>query len=458
MVTNSKDNNALRILMFPWLGHGHISPYLELAKKLSRKDSKIYFCSTPINLKPIKNKILDYNSIELIEFPLPSSQELPPHYHTTTGLPPHLLPALKDAFEMASPQLSNILDTITPDLLIYDIYQPWVPKLASSYKIPAVHFQTTGATAISYFYRLSMNLKTAFPSTIIHLKDIELVRMLETGGGDESDPENEQDRDRVFDSILGSVEILLIKSSREIEGKYIDCLSDFIKKKIVSVGPLVQEFVGNDQENDDVITWLSKKEPFSTVYVSFGTESFLSKKDLEELAHGLELSGVNFIWALKFPEAEKITKVEEALPQGFLERVGEKGLVLGGWVPQAKILNHSSIGGFVSHCGWSSVIESLSFGVPIIAMPLQNDQPLNARLVVEVGVGLEVEKDDKLEFGREEVARVVKEVVVEEKSRETFGKRVKELSEVLKVKADEDVDNAIKELKRLCENNLRKVE
>ena len=59
--------------------------------------------------------------------------------------------------------------------------------------------------------------------------------------------------------------------------------------------------------------------------------------------------------------------------------------MLEGWAPQTKILEHPSIGGFVSHCGWSSVMESMKFGVPIIAVPVHFDQPLNNRLVEEVG-------------------------------------------------------------------------
>ncbi|KAK7852317.1 beta-d-glucosyl crocetin beta-1 [Quercus suber] len=113
---------------------------------------------------------------------------------------------------------------------------------------------------------------------------------------------------------------------------------------------------------------------------------------MEEIAHGLELSKVDFIWIVRFPVGEKI-KLGKALPEGFLERVGERGIVVEDWAPQAKILRHSSIGGFVSHCGWSSVIESIKFGVPIIAIPMQFEQPLNARVVEEVGVAMEVKRD-----------------------------------------------------------------
>ena len=125
---------------------------------------------------------------------------------------------------------------------------------------------------------------------------------------------------------------------------------------------------------------------------------------------------MSFIWVVRFHGGEKI-RLDEALPEGFQERVGERGMVLERGAPQAKILGHSGIGGFVSSCGWSSTLEGVMFGVPIIAMPMHLDQPLNAKLVLEIGIGMEVKRENG-RFNREEVAKVINEVVVEEKGRE----------------------------------------
>ncbi|KAI8030915.1 Beta-D-glucosyl crocetin beta-1,6-glucosyltransferase [Camellia lanceoleosa] len=139
------------VLMLPWLAHGHISPFLELAKKLTHRNFHIYLCSTPINLSSIKKRITENysHSIELVEIHLPSSPDLPPHYHTTNGLPTHLIPTLKTAFDMAIPSFSNILNTLTPNLVIYDFNLPWAPTIACSYGIPAVDFIPTGAAMTS---------------------------------------------------------------------------------------------------------------------------------------------------------------------------------------------------------------------------------------------------------------------------------------------------------------------
>lgn len=85
------------------------------------------------------------------------------------------------------------------------------------------------------------------------------------------------------------------------------------------------------------------------------------------------------------------------LPEGFVERVGDLGLILV-WAPQTKIFGHSSIGGFLSHCGWSCMNESMKFGVPIIAMPIILDQPVSAKLAVEIGIGMEIMRNNERKF------------------------------------------------------------
>ncbi|KAL6977150.1 beta-D-glucosyl crocetin beta-1,6-glucosyltransferase [Sarracenia purpurea var. burkii] len=193
--------------------------------------------------------------------------------------------------------------------------------------------------------------------------------------------------------------------------------------------------------------FLQKKDESSVVFVSFGSEYFLSNEEREEIAYGLELSKVSFIWVVRFPVGKEI-KAEEALPDGFIDRVGEGGMVVEGWAPQARILGHSSTGGFVSHCGWGSVLESIKFCVPIIAMPMQIDQPLNARVVEEVGAGLEAKRDKITgRLDREEIARIVRMIMVEEKGMEV-RRRVKELSE--KMEREEETDGVVEELVQLC--------
>lgn len=299
--------NTINVLMLPWLAHGHISPFLELAKRLVYRNFHIHLCSTAVNLTSIKKKIPEKftDSIQLVELTLPSSPELPPPYHTTNGLPPHLMTTLKEAFEESSPNLSNILDTVQPQIVMYDYNQPWVAELASSRGISAVQFLTVGATIACYNLFMDQKPDEAFPFPEIYLRQFERIKIQELC---ESQVGNVKECDRALAALTKSKKIVLIKTSREIEGKYIDFLSILCNKKIVPVGTLVQDPVIED-ENKEIMEWLDKKEKNSVVFVSFGSEYFLSKEERLEVAKALELSQVNFVWVIRYVKPSKSCKI-----------------------------------------------------------------------------------------------------------------------------------------------------
>ncbi|XP_057981115.1 UDP-glucosyltransferase 29-like [Malania oleifera] len=434
------------VLMLPWLAHGHISPFLDLAKKLSTRSFIVFLCSTPANLSSVKDKLTPENSIfiQLVELHLPSLPELPSSWHTTNGLPHHLMSHLKMAFDMSTPSLTTILRTLKPDLLIYDFLQPWAPAAASIYNIPSVLFLTTAAAPISFVIHTFGHTCIEYPFPEIYLREYEKSKMARAANG-------QKDADRFFMCVEKSTSIILIKTFGEIEGKYIESLSSTTKKKIVPVGSLLHQ--NPNKENDqltEISKWLNKKDQTSTVFVSFGSEYFLSSEDMKEIAHGLELSKVCFIWVVRFPTGDS-RNAEEALPQGFLERVGERGMVVN-WAPQREIIGHPSIGGIVSHCGWGSVMEAIETGVPIVAMPMQLDQPWNARLVEEIGVGIEVIRERNGQLNREELARVIRKVVME-KTGQDVRRKAKEMSELIRKKEEEEMDGAVMELLQLCGNS-----
>uniref|UniRef100_A0A0D3GRC3 Uncharacterized protein n=1 Tax=Oryza barthii TaxID=65489 RepID=A0A0D3GRC3_9ORYZ len=120
-----------------------------------------------------------------------------------------------------------------------------------------------------------------------------------------------------------------------------------------------------------------------------------------EVAAGLERSGHRFLWALRGPPAAGTlhptdASLDELLPEGFLERTKGRGLVWPTWAPQKEILAHAAIGGFVTHCGWNSTLESLWHGVPLVPWPLYAEQRLNAfELVRDMGVAVPLGVDGK---------------------------------------------------------------
>ena len=132
------------------------------------------------------------------------------------------------------------------------------------------------------------------------------------------------------------------------------------------------------------------------------------------LSHGLEDSGRPFLWVVK--EAEVAAPEMREWLAALEARTAGRGLVVRGWVPQLAVLSHRAVGGFVTHCGWNSLLESIAHGVPVATWPHFADQFLNERLVVDVlGVGVPIGvtapvmifDDESVPVGREDVVRAV---------------------------------------------------
>ena len=72
-----------------------------------------------------------------------------------------------------------------------------------------------------------------------------------------------------------------------------------------------------------------------------------------------------------------------------------KGLIIRGWAPQFLILDHEPVGGFVTHCGWNSILEGVTAGVPMVTWPMSGEQFYNEKLVtqvLEIGIGVSAQK------------------------------------------------------------------
>jgi UDP:flavonoid glycosyltransferase YjiC (YdhE family) len=187
-----------------------------------------------------------------------------------------------------------------------------------------------------------------------------------------------------------------------------------------------------DAKENDCLQFLIQQPRSSVLYICLGTIFTLPTKQLHELAVGLEASGVHFLWVIKNPKGEDgnlAPDIATFLPEGFMERTKDRGLVYTSWAPQIQILAHPAVGGFLTHCGWNSIMESISMGVSMIAWPLWADQFLNARFCVEV-LNIAIAVDKKETVGPEEVERVVR-LLMEDGTNDIVRKNVKELSKVV---------------------------
>lgn len=226
---------------------------------------------------------------------------------------------------------------------------------------------------------------------------------------------------------------MITNSFYELEPRFADYWSQHLGPKSWCVGPLClanQPMIANithpDNKHETWMQWLNCKlaDRQPVLYVAFGTQAELSPEQIQEIARGLELSNTSFLWVTR-------PKVLDHL-KGFEERVKDRALIVKEWVDQSEVLKHKSIKGFLSHCGWNSVMESICAKVPILALPLMAEQHLNARFVVEeIGVGLRIMPRNGSVRGfveAEEVEKMVRELMEGEKG-EGVRKKVKEMGE-----------------------------
>ncbi|KAJ1691249.1 hypothetical protein LUZ63_015404 [Rhynchospora breviuscula] len=204
-------------------------------------------------------------------------------------------------------------------------------------------------------------------------------------------------RDDTFESER-TADAIVLNTFQDLERQFIELYEKVIGKKVWTVGPLnlynkdeySKSLRGNKlgaEKQEIVFNWLDSHKPKSVLYISFGSLTRKNALQLMELGSGLEAANKPFIWVLK--EAEITPEVERWLSKDFEKRVQQKGLICRGWVPQLAILSHPSIGGFMTHCGWNSILESISLGVPMITWPHFSDQFTNEKLVVNVlGLGV----------------------------------------------------------------------
>lgn len=159
------------------------------------------------------------------------------------------------------------------------------------------------------------------------------------------------------------------------------------------------------------LEWLDNKEPNSIVYVNYGCTTLMSDQHLREFAWGLANSKHPFLWIVR---PDIVMGNLPILPEEFYEEVKDRGLLVS-WCPQDQVLCHPSVGAFLTHCGWNSMMESLCGGVPVICWPFFAEQQTNCRYACTVWeIGMEVEHDVK----RQEIEAIVKEMMEGEKGKE----------------------------------------
>lgn len=441
----SSHNPNPHVVLFPFMSKGHTIPLLHLARLLllRRRGVAVTIFTTPAN-RPFFSKSLSdvLHSISLIDLPFPENiPGVPPGIQSTDKLPSmSLFPPFAAATKLMKPHFETALNSLPPvSFMITDGFLGWTLDSANKLRIPRlVYF------GMSYF------------SSVVSRSVTSAGLIVKTNGDDEpftvpdfpwlSVTRNDFDapfRDRepkgpLFDFVMEQMVAtvnshgLVVNSFSDLEHVYMESYNRNSLLKSWPVGPLClaqppRKNPPENQESPSYIKWLDQfhEQGKQVLYVAFGSQAEISPEQSEEIKVGLEKSELNFLWVVRTHESELGA-------DGFEHRVKNRGLLVREWVNQREILAHPSVNGFVSHCGWNSVLESICAAVPIAAWPMMAEQHLNARMVVEeMKIGVRVESSDGSVRGfvkAEGVEKAVRELMEGEIGKNA-RKKVKELSD-----------------------------
>lgn len=464
------------VVVFPHMAQGHTLPLLDLSKAISSFDVKVTIITTPSNAPKIQQSVSADPNIALHILPFPRVDGIPEGCENTADLPslellPHFLVATRSLREPFEEFLRNACETTgcAPLCVISDFFLGWTFEVCNSFDIPRIVFHGMGVLTMSVtkaVFRNALVVKiimdgrwpddlTALNVEIpglslpfqVRLTDIPILKGL-------TDPENPWRK--VVAEIADTDETswgILVNSFEGLEGDYVDSLDSFYKHgaRAWCVGPGLLWNQANqfnvpkeNYKSYPYVEWLDCKllEGLDVIYVSFGTQCHLSDEQMDVIARGLEMSGKAFIWVVR-------STSWVCSDVGWEERVRNRGLVARSWVHQKAILSHPSVQGFISHCGWNSVLESLCSGVPMLAWPRDYDQPLNAKVVVmafKAGLMLKEEGDVREKIVAELISERVKELMEGEK-----GRQAREKAGEIARKAREAVENGGSSCRKLHE-------
>ncbi|KAL3517268.1 hypothetical protein ACH5RR_024170 [Cinchona calisaya] len=439
------------IAILPSPGMGHLIPLVEFAKRLIHQHNFIVTLILPAD-GPISNAqktFLDAlpNGISHVLLPPVNFDDLPDDVRIETRISltvTRSLPSLRDV-------LKCLLGSTRLAALVVDIFGTDAFDVAKEFDVSPYMFCPTTATALSFFLFLP-RLHEMEPS---EFRD--LVEPFHIPG---SVPIRDTAQDRMNDAYkwvlhhirrYGMAEGILVNSFKDLEFGPLKALQEKEpgKQPVYPVGPLIQRDSRKDDHNGlECWKWLDNQPSESVLFISFGSGGTLSHNQLIELAFGLETSEQRFLWVVRSPNdvvsdatycsVQSQDDPLAYLPKGFLDRIKGRGFLVPSWVPQVKILNHCSTGGFLTHCGWNSILESVVEGIPLIAWPLYAEQKMNAVMLSEdLKVALKPNANENGLIGRVEIANVVKSLM-EGKEVKRLRSRMKDLKDAAAKVSSED--------------------
>ncbi|CAI9116494.1 OLC1v1017656C1 [Oldenlandia corymbosa var. corymbosa] len=403
------------VVLVPYHGQGHINPMVQFAKRLASKGIKITIATISSKAQILSQASGSFTVATIYDDDTEGGVAGPGGFR-----------GFLDRFEaIGSKNLIELIEKHNVSehpvrCLVHDADMMWASTVAAKLKIPRAAFFTQSCAAIGTYYPMHCDIagkEVPLPAfTVSGLPKLRTPHLPSLGSDTGRYSPLMMHILRQFDSI-DSADWVLFNSFDKLEEEVIRWLSRVWRVR--TIGPTVPsayldkrvetdvDYVFNihNPKTDTCLNWLNKQKMGSVVYISYGSVTTLSVEQIAEIAETLRRNSYNFLWVVKPSEESK-------LPSNCREENSDKGLVVT-WCPQLEVLAHDSVGCFVSHCGWNSTMEAISFGVPVVAIPQFLDQIINAHLVEHVWrVGVVCKADESNGFiCGEELERSIKEVM-----------------------------------------------
>ncbi|KAL1545567.1 7-deoxyloganetic acid glucosyltransferase [Salvia divinorum] len=389
------------VVIIPFPAEGHIKPMLMLAELLSRAGFTISF----VNTEQSHHLLLDGAGIHRrcpgINF-LSIPDGLPPD-HPRSGA--SILDLLISTSTACKPIFKDLIASMShaPTCVIADGIMSFAIDVAVELGIPAIAFRTYSATSTWTYFHLEKLIEEGVIPVVSGTESEELERQVRCIPGLEKilrrrdlpsicrlDPHNQVLQFFINQaSKMRNASALILNTFDSLEAPFISRLHS-IFPTVYAIGPLRSPAPHDSpsllQIDRSCIQWLDSQPSRSVLYVSFGSIAVLTRDELLEFWHGLVNSEIPFLWAIR-PDLVRDDNGSGTVP---FDLKTERGRTVG-WAPQEEILAHDAVGGFLTHCGWNSILESVWAGKPMICRPLVAEQQVNGRCVSEVwGLGLDM--------------------------------------------------------------------
>ncbi|CAN4099747.1 unnamed protein product [Withania somnifera] len=428
MVIDLKEQTSMvHVVFIPYTMNSHITPLVHTARLFALHGLRVTIITTPFNALLFqssvdKDRLLSGSNITVLTLQFPSDEVgLPVGIENFIASPSmERVGKVHYGFLLLQKPMEQLIRQLNPNCIVSDMFFPWTVDLAEELQIPRYSFQPA-----TFIYQCAWHFikeytpykKLASDSESFLIPGLPLDIEMKCSEIEDFLME-ETDFSKTVNAVL-EAELrsygIIHNTCSELEPGYAQVYEEVRGRKGWHIGPLSlfinkheSEISSKEISNSnnscsdpwkdcgDCLNWLDNQEPSSVLFVCFGSMVRFSHEQLKEMALGLEAANNPFIWVVREQEKNQVDENDrfDWWLNDFKEMVvkkNKKGFIIQGWAPQALILNHRAIGGFLTHCGWNSVLESLTVGVPLITWPLFSDnfysEKLLEKLNLAIGVG-----------------------------------------------------------------------